>query len=263
MRVHLTAAGTITLIDPANFRALDVLIDDQPADRIEAQIARIGAREGEGHVRLSPAVLRFLSPLAHDPAWVAGFDAMVSYAASKGWLDDAGAIRAHITSNPAGARIDTADFKAAMRMLAGGISIITTGDLDAPTGMVASSLVSISAEPPLVGFFINESSSTLAPLLEQGRFAASILGQGCEEHVDHFVKLPQGQQRFRGQGWSGGQTGLPVLDQALAQVECDIITTQTLGTHRLVVGLIRASSASPAAPLVSFNAGARVLTEVA
>ena len=263
MRLHLSQAGAITLIDPANFRALDVLIDDQPAAQIDAMIARIGQREGADHIRLAPAVLRYLSPLAADPEWQAGFEAMISYAGSKGWLNDAGLIRAHITANPAGDLLSQEDFKAAMRMLAGGISAITCGTMQAPIGMIASSLVSISAEPPLVGFFVNETSSSLAPLLAQGRFAANILGAQNRHHVDLFVKEPQGLARFAGGGWTEGALGLPVLDQALASIECEIVTSLTLGTHRQIVGLIRASSARPAAPIVSFNAGARLLAEVA
>lgn len=263
MRIHLTQAGTITLIDPANFRALDVLVDDQPSERIAAMIARIGHAEGDDHIRLSPAVLRFLSPLAGDHEWQAGFDAMIAYAAKAGWVDTAGLVRAHITRNPAQEVIDQDAFRAALRMLAGGISIISTGDLTGPVGMVASSLVSISAEPPLVGFFVHEASSALAPILQTGRFAANILGEGAQAQIDAFVKRPQGLERFASGAWSAGTLGLPVYDNALAVLECEILATQSYGTHRQIVGLIRASRACPAAPLVSFNAGARLLAEVA
>jgi hypothetical protein len=54
-------------------------------------------REGEGYVRLSPAVLRFLSLLAGDPEWEQGFENMRAYAARTGWIDSANMVRAHIT----------------------------------------------------------------------------------------------------------------------------------------------------------------------
>ena len=40
MRVHLSNCGAIHLVEPNNFRALDVLVDPQPAERLEQAIAR-------------------------------------------------------------------------------------------------------------------------------------------------------------------------------------------------------------------------------
>ena len=56
MRIYLSNAGAIALRDPADFGRLDVMADPQPADRLERAIARIGRREDERHVRLSPSV---------------------------------------------------------------------------------------------------------------------------------------------------------------------------------------------------------------
>ncbi|MDO8251289.1 MAG: glucose 1-dehydrogenase [Rhodoferax sp.] len=97
MRVHLTNAGAITLDEPSDFNRLDVLVDPQSPERLEQAIARIGSPDGADHVRLSPSVLRFLSSDAGSAEWDAKFDAMISYAASKGWLDEQGRVRAHLT----------------------------------------------------------------------------------------------------------------------------------------------------------------------
>lgn len=97
MRVHITNAGVITLSEPSVFNRLDVLVDPQSQERLEQAVARIGSRDGADHVRLSPSVLRFLSSEAGSAEWDAKFDGMISYAASKGWLDDQGRVRAHLT----------------------------------------------------------------------------------------------------------------------------------------------------------------------
>lgn len=102
MRVHLTNAGAITLCEPSVFNRLDVLVDPQSPERLEQAIARIGSRDGADHVRLSPSVLRFLSSHAGSAEWDVKFDAMISYAASKGWLDEQGRVRAHLTFREAG-----------------------------------------------------------------------------------------------------------------------------------------------------------------
>lgn len=97
MRVHLTRSGAINLIEPLVFDRLDVLVDPQAARQLEQAIARIGSRDGAGHVRLLPSVLRFLSTEAGSVDWELKFDGMVRHAASKGWLDAQGRVRAHLT----------------------------------------------------------------------------------------------------------------------------------------------------------------------
>lgn len=121
MRVHLTSAGAITLVEPSVFNKLDVLVDPQPADRLDQSIARIGSRDGAEHVRLVPSVLRFLSSEAGNTEWDAKFDAMIQYAASKGWLDEQGRVRAHITWGEAA----TATSAFASQAFEGRVAVVT------------------------------------------------------------------------------------------------------------------------------------------
>lgn len=114
MRVHLTNAGAITLDEPSVFNRLDVLVAPQSPERLEQAIARIGSRDGDDHVRLSPSVLRFLSSDAGSAEWDAKFDAMISYAANKGWLDEQGRVRAHLTFGEAGEAVSASDVKASV-----------------------------------------------------------------------------------------------------------------------------------------------------
>ena len=111
MRVHLTNAGAITLDEPSVFNRLDVLVDPQSPERLEQAIARIGSRDGADHLRLSPSVLRFLSSDAGSAEWDAKFDAMISNAASKGWLDEQGRVRAHLTFGESREAVSASDVK--------------------------------------------------------------------------------------------------------------------------------------------------------
>ncbi|MDO8776646.1 MAG: SDR family oxidoreductase [Burkholderiaceae bacterium] len=114
MRVHLTNAGAITLCEPTVFNSLDVLVDPQSPERLEQAIARIGSRDGADHVRLSPSVLRFLSSHAGSAEWETKFDAMIGYAASKGWLDEQGRVRAHLTFGESREAVSASDVKSTM-----------------------------------------------------------------------------------------------------------------------------------------------------
>ncbi len=255
MRIHLTNARAITLRDPADFKRLDVLVDPQPSDRLERAIARIGRREDEGHVRLAPSVLRFLSGHAGDPAWEAGFTSMVEYAARHGWVDERGDIRAHLTLNEHDEVVSVDDFKSAMRALPAGISAVTTGSGENVAGIIVSSLTSVSADPPMVGFFVQKTASAHGALLQTGRFVANVLGEEHRAVIDNFLKAPQGPERFASGRWREGEHGLPVLEDALASIECEIVCTEAFGTHDLIVGKIRKTTCGQANPIINFNAG--------
>ncbi|UWR39496.1 flavin reductase family protein [Sulfitobacter sp. W074] len=263
MRIHLTDAGTVEMIEPKNFRALDVLVDPQPEEQLQKALRKIGAPEGDGCVRLSPDVLRFLSGQAGVTEWEDGFAAMFGYAAKAGWVDEAGRVRAHLTFAPAGQTVSCDDFKAAMRALPAGIAAITAKGETGDNGMIVSSLTSISAEPPMVGFFVHHSSSMLPALQDQGTFAANLLGRDNNDVLDSFVRNPQGEARFATGNWRRDSDRPARLMDALAYMECDIIHRYRIGTHILVVGRIRETACSAASPIINFNASTRVLADIA
>jgi len=230
MRIHLSNAGAVRLNDPADFRRLDVLVDPQSSEMLEQSIQRLGSREDAQHIRVSPSVLRFLSGLGGQAEWEAGFAHMLVYARQQDWIDERGDVRVHLVheSNDA------------------------VGDEVA--GMIVSSFTSVSAEPPMVGFFAHQSSSFTAPLLRIGAFVANVLGEEHHAVMSQFLSAPQGPTRFTSGAWSEGAHCMPVLTDALASLECDIVWTQALGTHQLIVGKVRKTTCSQATPVVHFNA---------
>ncbi|MFM0219406.1 MULTISPECIES: flavin reductase family protein [Paraburkholderia] len=262
MRLHMTNSGAITLIAPSHFKQFEILVDEQPSASLDRAIARVGQRADDEHIWVNPQVIRFLSGKAGDADWEAGFDAMVGFARKFNWVNEAGLIRAHIVRNERADSSSVEDFKAAMRMLAAGVSAITTGDVANPSGMVVSSLTAISAEPPLVGFFVHRDSSMLEPLKTHAKFVANILGHTHEGVATNFLKKPQGCSRFAEGQWGSGLDGLPILADALANVECHVIHTTTLGTHEMFVGKIRkTTTGASGSPMVNFNAGMRALVQ--
>lgn len=90
------ATKRVALEDVDNLKALSVRLDGcDPADA-DAVLGALGHVDGE-HVWLDIAGLVSLSPRATDEQWRADFDATMSYAKSKGWIDDAGErVRAHL-----------------------------------------------------------------------------------------------------------------------------------------------------------------------
>jgi hypothetical protein len=90
------ASGEVRMDDAENLRGLSVELRECGATQADALLGSLGLLDGE-HVWLDIAALRALSPLAADPEWVAGYDGVISYAETKGWIDDTGSrVRAHI-----------------------------------------------------------------------------------------------------------------------------------------------------------------------
>lgn len=91
-------AGTVSLDEPARFDRFHVLA---PAGAGEAAVASVlgddGREAGDDHVWVRLSALERWAGDAADDQWRAGFDGMVRYASSKGWLDETGEfVQAHI-----------------------------------------------------------------------------------------------------------------------------------------------------------------------
>jgi hypothetical protein len=100
MIIHVDAStepARITLLEPADFHGFKVVVAPGADPRTEAlAFAQLGPVEGDDHVFVAPEAVAWLAGDAADADWTAGFAGMTGYAASKGWTDDAGRIRAHV-----------------------------------------------------------------------------------------------------------------------------------------------------------------------
>jgi hypothetical protein len=89
-----------TLADPDDLGSFKVLARGREGDTagLAAALQGVGTLAGDGHAFVGvDAVRRLAGDRAQDPEWAAGFEKMLAYAGSKGWMDDAGtAIQAHV-----------------------------------------------------------------------------------------------------------------------------------------------------------------------
>jgi hypothetical protein len=93
MFIAFDLAGNPRLEDAGNFRAFKVVFPAALSDK-RTVLSAVGRFDETGYVWVERAWLVSNSP--RDAGWRKGFDAMVTYAATLGWVDDAGSIRAHI-----------------------------------------------------------------------------------------------------------------------------------------------------------------------
>lgn len=130
-----------------------------------------------------------------------------------------------------------------------------------PVGVAVGSFTSVSLDPPLVGFFIADTSSTWPVIAPSGGFCASVLGADQEAVSRLFAT--RGADKFAGCGWRPSPSGRPIIDGAVAWVDCSIEQTLPAGDHRLVLGRIQAMAASDGdEPLVFLGGRYRQLSGV-
>ena len=126
-----------------------------------------------------------------------------------------------------------------------GVTVVT--GLDAagdPHGITIGSFVSVSLDPPLVGFLPGTTSKSWKAIAESGSFCVNVLAAGQDEWCWKFAKeLVVGEiSKFAGVEWTKSASGSPVLPGVIAAIDCDVEVVHTAGDHLFVVGRVREMS---------------------
>lgn len=128
-----------------------------------------------------------------------------------------------------------------MRKHAKGVAVITAGT-EGPIGFCATSLTSVSLDPPLVSFTVGL-LATSWPTVEAARYVMiHLLADDQEDVARTFAQTGTATSatgKFgTGTGWHRGVLGLPVLDDVLAWLAVALISHFPIGDHALVIGRV-------------------------
>ncbi len=130
-------------------------------------------------------------------------------------------------------------FKDAMSNLPSGVSVITCSDSSGKLyGFTATSLTSVSLNPPLILFCINSLSKTLPAIMESKKFAISILAEEGKEVSNHFASI--NRDKFANYtNYSLGQfSNSPLIQPANCNIECSLYSKYDGGDHKIILGLV-------------------------
>jgi 3-hydroxy-9,10-secoandrosta-1,3,5(10)-triene-9,17-dione monooxygenase reductase component len=148
---------------------------------------------------------------------------------------------------------DARSFRDALGRFATGVAFVTAAPDGEPAGLIVNSLTSVSLDPPLVSFCPSRSSLTWSRMRRDGRFGVNVLGR---QHEQFAVRAtPAGADRFAGLDWQPGRSGVPLLADALASLECEIVAEHPTGDHWIVVARVDAVRISPDKDPLLFFAG--------
>jgi len=155
-------------------------------------------------------------------------------------------------------RIEKQQFRRICGKFASGITVATVLDAaGAPHGMTANSFTSVSLNPPLVLVCVDHRARILEHFRIGEHFGVNILGASQRHFSDKFAG--SGYDRFEGVEWHAGQTGVPLLPDVLATIECARMKVVTAGDHDIVIGEVLHANCQDGDPLVFYGSQYRCL----
>jgi flavin reductase (DIM6/NTAB) family NADH-FMN oxidoreductase RutF len=145
-------------------------------------------------------------------------------------------------------------FRDVMARLPAGVVVISARVGDEFRGLTASSLVSISLEPPMVLVGLDHVSSTRAAILETRAFNVSVLTRSQEFVADRFASLaPAIDGRWSTLPHRLGGNAIPLVDGSAAWLECRLAQVHAAGDHDICVGIVEAAELGSGDPLILWD----------
>lgn len=123
--------------------------------------------------------------------------------------------------------------------------------------MTANSFTSVSLAPPLLLICVDHRSVLLESFRQSEHFGINILHHSQRSLSDRFAG--RGYDRFEGVDSYPGQTGVPLLPDALATIECKRVEMVTAGDHDIVIGEVLHAACCEGEPLIFFGSQYRQL----
>lgn len=142
-------------------------------------------------------------------------------------------------------------FRAAMRRLAASVAIVAAKGENGPVGMAATSVTSLTVDPPAVLVCVNRSTLLHGLLVPTAALSVNLLSREQQDVSAAFGGGVPQEERFRSGDWREGPGGLPELIGAQANLSCVIDAMLAYGTHSIVIARVLAARVSDAvAPLI-------------
>ena len=152
--------------------------------------------------------------------------------------------------------MDDRFFRDAMGKFATGVTVLLTENEGETHGMTANGFMSVSMDPKLVVISIGHKAKFLEKVSQSKKFSVNILAEDQERYSRHFAGRPEEVVEFE------TLAGLPVLNGAIAQVACEVVSEHVEGDHTLFVGSVVDLRLEDKNPLLFFSGKYRKLSEL-
>jgi flavin reductase (DIM6/NTAB) family NADH-FMN oxidoreductase RutF len=133
--------------------------------------------------------------------------------------------------------VDPRAYRDAIGHWATGVAVVTCDGPEGPAGLTTNAVTSVSLDPLLLLVCFDNTSRTLPAVRAAGRFAVNVLAAGQEELAAIFASKRVQAEKFE-QVTHRIEHGVPVLDDALAWVACDVAELHPAGDHTIGIGAV-------------------------
>jgi len=153
--------------------------------------------------------------------------------------------------------VTASDFRNAMRQLTGGVSVVTAGRGKDISGMTVTSVSSLSVDPPALIVSINRESSSWPLVKRYGFFGVNILTSDQLDIAERFTGKGglKGVDRFAGARWLTRASGVPLLADALAAIDCEVEDIVERHSHAIIIGRVLDVTVSPRTAALAYWQG--------
>lgn len=127
--------------------------------------------------------------------------------------------------------------------------MVATGPVGERFGLTATAVCSLSDDPPTLLVCVNRSASAHDVIQSRRHFSINLLAADQQAVAAHFAGRAglKGEARFAGAAWGTLATGAPILVDALAAFDCEIVQEHVFPTHTIFIGQVVATAAREAA----------------
>ena len=146
--------------------------------------------------------------------------------------------------------MNSKEFRSAMGCFITGVTVVTSKDNNRLIGVTANSFSSVSLEPPLVLWSLSKRSQKHPIMTRVKNYAINILANSQKEVANKFS---QSEEPFTGLDFYVSESGVPIIKNSLAVLECEQHVVYDGGDHSIILGLVTSFNESKLDPLTFFK----------
>lgn len=129
--------------------------------------------------------------------------------------------------------------KPALEAVTYGLYVIGSKNGDEANGMTANWLTQVSFEPRMVAVAIESTAHTLKNIKATKVFSVNLIAEEDTNLIEKFVEPQERAGNKLGDvDFRTADTGCPILERALAWIECEVVESVMTGDHELVIGRV-------------------------